>query len=327
MTLDIKARVITVKGPRGTLTKNLKHMSVDIYKLPDNKVKVEKWFGATKESASIRSACSHMQNMITGVTKVRLRAGWRARAHRGKRGAGRGGEARAQHGASHLAMDRCPTSRPCWHPGCERERRAGVPTRPRQVCQLVQADARRAHGRCPGATWPRSLAASASSAMPSARRRVRAMAAARAAAWCRRLHVQQRRPQATVREVVRPSAYPTPRPSCALRCAACTQGFEYKMRFVYAHFPINVAIVEKDTVVEIRNFLGEKIVRRIQCHPGVTVSRSADVKDEIALVGNDIDNVSLSAALINQACHVKNKDIRKFLDGIYISERNVIGGR
>lgn len=97
------------------------------------------------------------------------------------------------------------------------------------------------------------------------------------------------------------------------------------MRFVYAHFPVNVALVEKDTVVEIRNFLGEKIVRRIKCHEGVTVKKSTDVKDEICLYGNDIDKVSLSAALINQACHVKNKDIRKFLDGIYISERNVIG--
>lgn len=97
------------------------------------------------------------------------------------------------------------------------------------------------------------------------------------------------------------------------------------MRFVYAHFPINVALVEKDTVVEIRNFLGEKILRRIQCHPGVTVSRSKDIKDEIVLVGNDIDNVSLTAALINQSCHVKNKDIRKFLDGIYISHRGILG--
>ena len=38
-----------------------------------------------------------------------------------------------------------------------------------------------------------------------------------------------------------------------------TKGFRYKMRFVYAHFPINVALTNKDKRVEIRNFLGEKV--------------------------------------------------------------------
>ncbi|KAF5814632.1 putative ribosomal protein L6 [Helianthus annuus] len=41
------------------------------------------------------------------------------------------------------------------------------------------------------------------------------------------------------------------------------------------------------------------------------------VKDELILNGNDIELVSKSCALINQKCHVKNKDIRKFLHGIY----------
>lgn len=39
-----------------------------------------------------------------------------------------------------------------------------------------------------------------------------------------------------------------------------TKGYLYKMRFCYAHFPINVSIAGK--IVEIRNFLGEKRVRR-----------------------------------------------------------------
>lgn len=98
------------------------------------------------------------------------------------------------------------------------------------------------------------------------------------------------------------------------------KGFRYKMRFVYAHFPINTVISEKGTLVEIRNFLGERIIRRVTMYPGVTCAQSK-VKDEIILEGNDIELVSRSAALIQQSTTVKDKDIRKFLDGIYVSEK------
>ena len=40
--------------------------------------------------------------------------------------------------------------------------------------------------------------------------------------------------------------------------------------------------------------------------------------------GNSIENVSLSAALIQQITKVRNKDIRKFLDGVYVSEKTTI---
>ena len=103
------------------------------------------------------------------------------------------------------------------------------------------------------------------------------------------------------------------------------QGFKYKMRFVYAHFPINVALTNKDSRVEIRNFLGEKVIRTVDAMPGCAVKRSTDIKDEITVEGNDIQGVSRTCALIQQICAVKRKDIRKFLDGIYVSEKgNVI---
>lgn len=172
VSIEVKGRAVRVKGPRGMLQRDFKHLSVDMYLFEEEgekKLKVECHFGKRKRLASIRTACSHVQNLITGVTK----------------------------------------------------------------------------------------------------------------------------------------------------------GFEYKMRLVYAHFPINVNIEDKGTRVEIRNFLGEKRVRIVQALPGVTVARS-DVKDELVLTGNDVENVSRTTSLISQQCLVKNKDIRKFLDGIYLSERGLL---
>lgn len=97
------------------------------------------------------------------------------------------------------------------------------------------------------------------------------------------------------------------------------RGFFYKMRFVYSHFPINVTLT--GNTVEIRNFLGEKRVRKVELLPGVKYERSNDVKDEIKLYGIDIAAVSLSCAQIQQATNIRNKDLRKFLDGIYVSEK------
>ncbi|MCJ1443419.1 MAG: hypothetical protein MMC23_003917 [Stictis urceolatum] len=107
-----------------------------------------------------------------------------------------------------------------------------------------------------------------------------------------------------------------------------TRGFRYKMRYVYAHFPINVNIDKNGETglfeVEIRNFLGEKIVRKVVMQPGVDVEASKNQKDEIQLTGNSLENVSQSAADIQQICRVRNKDIRKFLDGLYVSEKGNI---
>ena len=60
-----------------------------------------------------------------------------------------------------------------------------------------------------------------------------------------------------------------------------------------------------------RNFIGEKIVRRVTMQSGVDVEASKNVKDELQLSGNSLENVSQSAADIQQICRVRNKDIRK----------------
>uniref|UniRef100_A0AC35U3F5 60S ribosomal protein L9 n=1 Tax=Rhabditophanes sp. KR3021 TaxID=114890 RepID=A0AC35U3F5_9BILA len=166
----VDKRVVSVTGPRGTLTRDFRHMQIEILKSGKDSIRVRKWFGLRKELATIRTVCTHIKNMIKGTTL----------------------------------------------------------------------------------------------------------------------------------------------------------GFRYKMRSVYAHFPINIALQDANTLVEIRNFLGEKVVRRVQLPKGVTALMSTKQKDELIIDGNDIEQVSQAAARIQQSTTVKNKDIRKFLDGIYVSERLTI---
>lgn len=70
VTVSVKSRRITVTGPRGVLKRAFKHLNIDIYMVSKKLIKVEKWFGKRKELASVRTVCSHIENMIKGVTKV-----------------------------------------------------------------------------------------------------------------------------------------------------------------------------------------------------------------------------------------------------------------
>merc|ERR1711881_636291 len=171
--VSIKARTVQVKGPRGTLTKSFKHVSIDLYKDPENpkKIKAEKWFGKSKELAIIKTVSSHITNMFVGVTR----------------------------------------------------------------------------------------------------------------------------------------------------------GFKYRMKLVYAHFPTNVQIASKGDQLDVVNFIGQKVKFHVNALEGVKMERDPKNNNEILLSGNDIENVSRTCALISQSCAVKNKDIRKFLDGIYVSHKgNVV---
>lgn len=68
------------------------------------------------------------------------------------------------------------------------------------------------------------------------------------------------------------------------------------MRAVYAHFPINCVTSENNSLIEIRNFLGEKYIRRVKMSPGVTITNSKQ-KDELIVEGNDIEKVSRSGII------------------------------
>jgi hypothetical protein len=49
----------------------------------------------------------------------------------------------------------------------------------------------------------------------------------------------------------------------------------------------------------------------VTAQPGVDVQPSPNVKDELQLSGNNLEQVSQSAADLQQICRVRNKDIRK----------------
>jgi large subunit ribosomal protein L9e len=95
------------------------------------------------------------------------------------------------------------------------------------------------------------------------------------------------------------------------------------MRLVHAHFPINVVIPKDGSSIEVKNFLGGKQAKRIDMLSGTVVKLNPDLKDELIFEGIDNQHVSLSCAQISQVCKIGDKDNRKFLDGIYISERGL----
>ena len=91
-----------------------------------------------------------------------------------------------------------------------------------------------------------------------------------------------------------------------------TEGFEYKMKTVFSHFPIKTSVDGNEFVIE--NFLGERSARRAKILEGITV----DVKGEdVSVKGIDKEKVGQTVANIERAAKVKKRDIRIFQDGIY----------
>jgi large subunit ribosomal protein L9e len=70
--INVKSRIVTVEGARGTLTKNLRHIDLEI-QIKGDKIKLIVWHGTRKHVACLRTVKSHIENMITGVTKVCLK--------------------------------------------------------------------------------------------------------------------------------------------------------------------------------------------------------------------------------------------------------------
>ena len=93
-------------------------------------------------------------------------------------------------------------------------------------------------------------------------------------------------------------------------------GFTYKMKIVYAHFPMKAIVKGSEFVIE--NFLGEKAPRRA---PILGETKVVVQGDQVLLTGPNVEEVGQTAANIEQATKIRGFDPRVFQDGIYITSK------
>ena len=96
-----------------------------------------------------------------------------------------------------------------------------------------------------------------------------------------------------------------------------TTGYTYKLKIVFSHFPISVKVQDRSVLIE--NFTGERRPRRVKILGSVKVVID---NEDVVVSGIDLEQVSQTAANIEQSTKVRGKDPRVFLDGIYVYEQN-----
>lgn len=90
-------------------------------------------------------------------------------------------------------------------------------------------------------------------------------------------------------------------------------GYTYKLKIIFAHFPISIKI--KDKQVSVENFFGERSPRVIDIIGECKVSTQGE---DLIVQGANLEHVAQTAANIELGTRVKEKDSRVFLDGLYI---------
>jgi len=95
-----------------------------------------------------------------------------------------------------------------------------------------------------------------------------------------------------------------------------SKGYSYRLKVVYAHFPISVKT--KGNEVHIENFVGERSPRIAK----IVGACKVDIEgDDIIVKGISVEDVGQTAANVELATKVKRKDQRIFLDGVYIYQK------
>src|SRR3989337_3203926 len=86
------------------------------------------------------------------------------------------------------------------------------------------------------------------------------------------------------------------------------KGFTYKLKIVFSHFPISAKVQGK--IVAIENFTGERRARKANIIGDVKVKVETE---DLVVQGLNLEDVSQTAANIEQATKGKRKDLPTFL--------------
>lgn len=94
-------------------------------------------------------------------------------------------------------------------------------------------------------------------------------------------------------------------------------GYTYKLKVVYAHFPISVKT--KGREIHVENYFGERAPR--VSHMVGDSTKVNVIGEDVIVQGPSLEDVSQTAANIEFSTKLKGKDQRVFLDGLYIYSR------
>ncbi len=94
--------------------------------------------------------------------------------------------------------------------------------------------------------------------------------------------------------------------------------YKYVSKICYSHFPCGVKVDDKNQILFVENFLGERAPRAAKYPNNVKV----EVKGEdVFFIGPDKEALGQAAANIKRACRIRKKDPRVFQDGVYLYKK------